>query len=551
MIADSEKIALIIDDKKITYNELLKSVTAFSETLINIKPKDRILIWAENNEYWIYAFLSIWHQNAIPVPLNNNANQGILHYAINTCLPKYAFVSQKNVEVLKSIIRSLDNKPEIIVIDDYKNVAIYNKLPANIKFKSEDTALITFTAGTTSFFQKPVMSSFANIFFNINAYLEINLFSTQDRFLVILSFDHMFPLLNTLILPLYIGAIIVFPSSLNPKDILKTLKNNKVTVITGVPAVVKNIHNIIMSEINASKLATFLYKLSKKLNNLFVAKLLFRGVYKKIGNSIRFIVCRGIKLDENIYKGFNVLGIEILEGYGMIESSVIAFSRLNHNKIGSVGKKVEGTQIKILDGEIVVRSPCVMQGYYNLPALTSKVLSNGWLSTGDLGTIDSEGYLRILGRKDELILMPNGKKVNPYEIEYKLEHYSEFVKEVGVFEEKGKLYALIVINVDSYDYLTDKKYKEIKEYNEIRIKNSIKWEVIDEYNQMVSEYKRIKEFYIITDNLPRNQLGKLKRYELHKLFKSKEKDYYRLIDSIENQLDIVENNEKVHSNTLI
>ena len=546
MITDSEKIALITsDDKKISYNELLRSVTVFSEILLQVKPKDKILIWAENSEYWIYAFLSIWHQNAIPIPLDSNATPEILSYAINTCVPKYVFVSEKNAKTLKSLVRFLNHKFKIIVIDDYKNVAIHTKLPANIQFKNEDTALILFSSGVTGL-PKPVMLSFTNILFCINAATE-SLFSDKDCLLAILPFHHILPLTSTLILPLHIGATIVFPPHLIMTDmIFETLQKHNVSVIVGVPNVFANIYDSMMSKIYANKFATFLYKLSQKFNNLSIARFLFRKIHKESGNSIRFFLSGGVKLDEKIYYGFYALGFEILEGYGMTETApIITFSRLNDTIAGSVGKKLKGTQIKILDGEIVVRGPNVMQGYYNAPIETSKVLTNGWFFTGDIGTIDSKGYLRITGRISELIIMPNGKAVNPYEVESELKRYSDFVRDVGVFENDGELYAVIVIKYHRYNYLVGNE----KIYYEMELKNMTKLDIIEEYNKTVSEYKHIKKFYITIEDLPRTKSGKLKRHKLHQLFKST--SYDKSTTHIEYEFDVVDSNKNLINRNLI
>ena len=172
---------------------------------------------------------------------------------------------------------------------------------------------------------------------------------------------------------------------------------------------------------------------------------LFGSVHKKFGGHLKYLVCGGAPVDAEVVRLFKTLGFEILEGYGMTETApMITFTRPGTVLPGVPGHLLPGIKIRFEDGEIVVSGSNVMQGYYNKPEETAQVLKDGWLHTGDLGFLDEQGYLHITGRKKEIIVLPNGKNINPEEVERAILKQSAYVKETGVFLKEGILQALIV-----------------------------------------------------------------------------------------------------------
>jgi long-chain acyl-CoA synthetase len=243
-------------------------------------------------------------------------------------------------------------------------------------------------------------------------------------------------------------------------------------------------------------------------------KIIFSSVHKRFGKRFRFFVSGGAKLDPKIAYDLEALGFTILEGYGLTETSpVISFNPLNRRKRGSVGLPLPEVEVKIMNpdkdgvGEIAVKGPNVMKGYYRNPEETNKVIKDGWLFTGDLGYIDDEGYLYITGRTKEVIVLSSGKNIYPEEIE---KHYlqSALIKEICVFgieKKPGIADSLQAVVVPSIDYMREKK---IVNFNE-----AVKWQ-INALSAKLPPYKRIMGYEVYKAALPKTTLGKLKRYAI-------------------------------------
>jgi long-chain acyl-CoA synthetase len=201
---------------------------------------------------------------------------------------------------------------------------------------------------------------------------------------------------------------------------------------------------------------------------------------------------------------FKDLGFGFLEGFGMTETApMITFTRPGRIIPGVPGELLPGVSIRFEEGEIVVSGPNVMQGYYNKPLETAAILSDGWLYTGDLGFMDDKGYLHITGRKKELIVLPNGKNINPEDVEKAIYRQSAYVKETGVFLKDGILQALII---PDFRKMNEEGIQDITEY--------MRWNVVDPVNKSVAPYKKVLRFHVISGELPKTRLGKIKRFML-------------------------------------
>jgi long-chain acyl-CoA synthetase len=354
------------------------------------------------------------------------------------------------------------------------------------------------------------MLSYGNLLSNIEGIRETGIASEKDKTVAILPFHHSYPLMVTVLLPLTLGATVVFLPELSGEAIIKTLQKHRITVLVGVPRLYEIFHRRIFERINKNLFAKSLFKIAKLINNKEVSKLLFSKVHRQFGGNIRFFISGGAKLDKGIAEDLWALGFTIIEGYGLTETSpIVSFNPPERIKLGSVGVPIKGVKVKIEKGEIVVKGKNVMKGYLNKPQETKKVIKDGWFYTGDLGYIDEDGYIYITGRKKEIIVLPNGKNINPEEIEKKLLKISEFIQEVAVVEKEGKLYAVIYPN-----------FKLLEEKGILNIKEFIKWEVIDIYNQHVPSYERIYGFDIVKEELPKTRLGKIKRFLLKDFLES-------------------------------
>jgi len=363
------------------------------------------------------------------------------------------------------------------------------------------------------------MLTFANMLSNIHGTTEyVEIYSEKSRTLVLLPLHHILPLGGTILIPLFAGGTIVFTPSLQSEDVMATLQNHKVSIVVSVPRFFSLIRKGIKAKIDESKIASLLFKIAEKRKSRSFSRKIFKKVHDKMGGAIQTFVCGGAKLDEEVARDFQTLGFEVLEGYGMTETSpMITFTRPGRIRVGSPGEVFPGMEVKFVDGEILTRGPNLMKGYYNKEAETKEAVVDGWLHTGDLGHLDEDGFLFVTGRKKELIVLSNGKNITPAEVENKIMAVDDVTEEVGVYMENDQLYAIIYPNEIK---IKNKGIADINEY--------YRWEVIAKYNEKAPSYRRIAQFTIIDEPLPRTRLSKLKRFMLPEIGKGnsikKEKD---------------------------
>ena len=507
-LQQGEKIALVQSDRKVSYNELGKKVQLYS-SLYSASETKKVGIFSENRLGWAYSFYSAWNNDATAVPIDFMSTVSEVAYIINDCKPEVVFVSEEKKEDLYKALYEIGYSPKVLVINEYEEASVdgFTEFP-KIEPKDEGTALIIYTSGTTGD-PKGVMLSFANLEANMEAVsVDVKIYKPDDRLLMLLPLHHIFGLMGNLIIAMKIGATAAIPPSMASEDIIKTLQENKITLLLGVPRLYTAIHKGIKDKINKSKVAGALFALAEKLNSKAFSKFVFGAAHKKFGGCIRFMVCGGAALDREVGKDYKTLGFDVLEGYGMTEASpMITFTRPGHIKVGSPGFVLPKCNVEIRDGEIVARGENIMQGYYNRPEETAEVLKDGWLHTGDLGHIDEKGFLHITGRKKEILILSNGKNINPVEIEQKLEHYAAFVEEVGVYQSGDQFKAIVVPSFELKDKFADA----------IELHKQLKWEVFDKYNQSCTSYKKVTDFTVYHGELPRTRLGKIRRFKLAEL----------------------------------
>nr|WP_321407589.1 AMP-binding protein [uncultured Carboxylicivirga sp.] len=502
-----KKTAIVCGDNTISYDQLTDKIANFANQIIDIKAK-RIAIYSENQVGWIYSFYAGWQCEATMVPIDFMSTVDEVAYILNDCFPEIVFTSrEKKKQLDEAVLRSGINT-QVLIIEECEQTEmpkdlVLSKMPT----PDDKTAVIIYTSGTTGS-PKGVMLSFGNLLSNIDAVSRgVEIYSSEEVVMMLLPLHHIFPLMGTMMAPLYVGAKIAVSPSMVSEDILRTLQENKVTIIIGVPRLYAAIRKGIRTKIDKSFVAKTLFNLAASINSPAFSKTIFKSVHKKFGGAVKFMVSGGAALDPEVGNDYKILGFEVLEGYGMTETApMISFTRPGKVKIGSPGQILPCATVEIKDGEIAVSGANVMQGYFNRPEETAQVLRDGWLYTGDLGQLDEDGYLYITGRKKEIIVLSNGKNINPVEIEAKIENMAACVADIGVFADKDQLRAIIVPNK-----------AELQGQNEEAIHNTIKWEVIDKYNQSVAPYKKITAFSVTESELPRTRLGKLQRFMLHEL----------------------------------
>lgn len=510
-LKDHNKTAMILKDQRVDYKELLTNVNEYSKLLPD-NNLSKVAIFSENRFEWVYAFYSIWMKKAIAVPIDFMSSTEDVSFILNDCKPEVIYYSNGTKEVLEKAIEQLNHKIHKINLDEVK----VDNLNNTLLFPDPDpnqTAVIIYTSGTTGS-PKGVMLSYDNLLVNIEAVTtDVNIYTGEDKLMVLLPLHHIFPLVGTMVAPLSVGGTIVFSPSMASEDIMATLQQG-ITIIIGVPRLYNLIRKGIRDKINKSGIAKLLFKIAQKKNSLTFSRKIFGSVQRKFGGKIKYLVCGGAALDKDVAKDYLTLGFEILEGFGMTECApMITFTRPGRVLPGSAGQPLKINEVKVIDGEIVNRGRNVMQGYYNRPEETAAILNDGWLYTGDLGHLDDDNRIFITGRKKEIIVLSNGKNINPEEIENKILSMSEVITEIGVFEKSDLLHAVIYPD-----------YQKAKQLGIDNVEEQLKWDVIDKYNQAVTPYKKVMKFSLSKEPLPRTRLLKLKRFLLPQLEQiSKEK----------------------------
>lgn len=522
------KIALVYGDLKISYAEMRTLVKKYAGSY-NLTPGAHAVIFAENRPEWLFAFYSVWYKKGIVIPVDNLATAEETSYILSDCTPEVVFTTKLRRETVDNALKISGIQTTVIIIDELSANLLYVPAGKN-SLKEEDlisiqdpavfetpenstVAVIIYTSGTTGK-PKGVMLTYGNLLTNVRAVSEhIPIFRPDSVVLMLLPVHHIFPLAGTVIIPLHVGATVAISPSMQSPDIMQTLQKNAVTVIIGVPRLYAAIRKGIMDKINSSAVASLLFNIARKLNSPKFSKKIFGAVHKKLGGAVEYLVSGGAALDKEVGSDFQTLGFEVLEGYGMTEAApMITFTRPGRVRIGSPGEIMSSeTKVEIRDGEITASGPNIMKGYYNKPEDTDEILKDGWLYTGDLGYLDKDGFLYITGRKKEIIILSNGKNVNPVELEDKLSE-SPYVKECGIFYHDDQLQAIIVPQEST---VKDSKSDDAQSTSVVRNLDEIyRREVIEPFNKTVSSYKKIMGFHLTDEELPRTRLGKLQRYKL-------------------------------------
>jgi len=528
---------IITHNQKIRGSELLKYIQQYS-LLVNDQGITKVAIYSENRLEWIYAFYAALQSNCIAIPIDYMSSAEDVAYIIDDCQPEILFISEAMQEAYAKVNQKSTFKPRIIVFEDHPPVADQPETAWIGPDDNDTTAVIIYTSGTTGS-PKGVMLSYTNIIQNMVAVIEEKIFHTESQTLILLPLHHIFPLVGSMMVPLYSGGTIVISPSMQTVDLMKTLADNQVTVMIGVPRLYELMYRGLMSKINSSVIARTFLSLVYHTKSRKLGRILFKKIHDGLGGHLLYLIAGGAALNKEVGTFFYAIGFDILEGFGMTEAApMITFPRPGKVKIGSTGQALPGLTVEIRDGEIVAKGPSIMKGYYNRPEETAEVLRDGWLYTGDLGRIEKGGYLYITGRKKEIIVLPNGKNINPVEVEMKLESSSPAIKEAGVFMHNEMLHAVIL---PDYGFLTNNDIEDVSQY--------FRESVLSPFNAEMSSYKRIMQFTLVNTELPRTRLSKLQRFKLEDLINKTESEKpvskdpdtveYRAVKSfIESQVDM-------------
>ena len=524
--------------RTITHKEFRENINALGTTLIQMGLKDkRIALISENRYEWELSYLAVAAGVGVIVPLDkalpdNELESLILRSQVEAIIysSKYDVImktlrEKKNTNLKYFISMDLEENTQgiyaekALVEKGKKLLADGNKTYIDAKIDAEKMGIMLFTSGTTAM-SKAVMLSHKNLVTNVMDIIQRFDLTDEDRFLSFLPLHHVFECTVGFLYPISIGGAIAFCEGV--KHMAENIKEFEITAMISVPAVFDIIYRKVMKTIEkkgklanlekGKKVSQFLLKMKIDLR-----KQLFKEVHESLGPKLKLVVTGGAALDPETEKGFNDLGFDVEQGYGLTETApVIAAETPKCRRLGSIGKKFPSVEVKIDDpdeegiGELMAKGPSIMLGYYeNEEATKSALESDGWFHTGDLARIDKDGYIYISGRKKSVIVLNNGKNVFPEEIETLLNKV-EGIKETFVFEKKeddGDVKVCVEIVYDK---------ELIKELYNIEGEENIKeflWDKVKEVNKLMPKYKYVREMVITEEPLIKTTTLKIKRHE--------------------------------------
>ena len=515
-----------------TYVELLRMGESVGRWVMEQKLEHgaRVALIADNSPRWVATFLGVIAAGCTVVPLDTTLDHSQAAKLLNDSGSSWFFADSKHLAVAKEATRDtairvvqLDGEPQAEITLDQIFAAGSDGF-ASPASSDDEVACILYTSGTTAD-PKGVMLSHANFTGELYAAFGWAHIDTQDAVLGVLPLFHVLALMTNLVLPLLMGARVVYLETLNAREMLRGLAERKITVLSVVPAVFYLIHERVFSEVAArGKLVQWVVRVLMALSlflrrlGLNPGRLFFPSVHNVFGGNMRYLLSAGSRFSSQIARDFRAFGLDVMQGYGLTETTGAAFATPpNKIVIGSVGPPLAGVQGMIADpqaeegidtpvGEILIRGASVMKGYWNRPDATRAVLKDGWLYTGDLGYFDARGNLFVTGRKKEVIVLSTGKNIYPEEVET---HYqkSECIKEICVLglEDSSGTERLHAVVVPDFDVLKRRKVVNVKEV--------IRFE-LEGLSAELPSTKRINSYEIWQESLPRTTTRKIKRFEV-------------------------------------
>ena len=524
--------------KTISHKEFRDEINALGTVLINMGLKDkRIAVISENRYEWELSYLAIAAGVGVVVPLDKALPDNELESLILRSQVEAIFYSSKYDTIMNTLREKKNtNLKYFISMDLQENTnGIYsqkalqekgkklleegNKQYLDAKIDADKMGIMLFTSGTTAM-SKAVMLSHKNLVTNVMDIIQRFDLTEEDRFLSFLPLHHVFECTVGFLYPVSIGGSIAFCEGV--KHMADNIKEFDITAMISVPAVFDIIYRKVMKTIEKKgKMATL--EKGKKISNVLLKvkidlrKQLFKEVHESLGPKLKLVVTGGAALDPETEKGFNDLGFDVEQGYGLTETApVIAAETPKCRRLGSIGKKFPSVEVKIDDpdeegiGELMAKGPSIMLGYYeNEEATKSALEPDGWFHTGDFARIDKDGFIYIAGRKKSVIVLNNGKNVFPEEIETLLNKV-EGIKETFVYEKKeddGDVKVCVEIVYDK-EMIKDLYHIEDEE----KIKEFL-WKKVKEVNKLMPKYKYVREMIVTEEPLIKTTTLKIKRHE--------------------------------------
>ena len=536
-----DKTSFLVKDKPrgeyrpITFNQLKSDIDHLGTKLVEMGLKDKkVAIIGENSYKWVVTYLAVTNGTGVIVPLDKELTgieiRNLLERAKVDAIVFSGKMKKKLIAEIEAV-GGIDIKIDMDAKEDEEGFIKWDSLLEEGKalldggdkrfveavIDREAMCTLLFTSGTTGQ-SKGVMLSHKNIsanVYNMSKYVNIR----RGGGLSVLPMHHTYELTCHVFTAIYQGVFVAICEGL--RYIQPNLKESGASVMLGVPIVFETMHKKVWKQAEASGAADKMKKMmalsrrTKMFNQPKVMRKVFDKIHSSLGGNIDLFIAGGAAINPDVIRDYEALGIPMIQGYGMTENApIIAVNKDYYSKADSVGMPLPGTEVKIIDqdeegvGEIIVKGPSVMIGYYDNPEATEEVLKDGWLYTGDYGRFDDEGFLYLCGRKKFVIVTKNGKNIFPEEIEALLME-ELFIEEVLVYGTVDKSDGDVIVRAEvfpNYDALKE----QLGEITEDGIKDAIK-ACIENVNDKMPTYKRVKRFKLREEEFEKTSTRKIKR----------------------------------------
>lgn len=473
-----------------TYEEFYNDIIVYSKIIKKKFKNKHIALIGENSYRWLITFFSIIFTDNVVVVIDKDIDNEKLKQLMKKTDTKIIIYSKKYCPNIEK------TKYEKIGLEDIEFINNYDSFDISRNTNNKKDAVIFFTSGTTGDNKAVVLSEY-NIASDI--YSSASLFKLDGNVVSFLPFHHSFGLITSVLKVMFYGKEIYINNSY--KYLINDIKYEQPETLFMVPAFVSMLYKRIWKQARLNHNDLKLKKMIKLSNmllkiNIDIRDKLFKNIKEEFGKQLKYIICGGASLDTKYIEFFRSINIEVLNGYGITECSpVVAVNRNYFHKDGSVGQIVKDIEVKIINNEICVKGPIVMKGYYKDKKNTTEVIKDNYFHTGDLGYIDSDGFLFINGRVKNLIILSNGENIYPETIENELKKY-EGICEIIISERNDRLIAII--------YPQD-TYEEDREYFE---------NIIYKYNKNKPKNRQISYVEITKKEFKKNNNGKILRNEI-------------------------------------
>lgn len=519
--------------EKLTYAQLYDRARRVAAWLLaqGFGPGDRGMIIMENRPEWPLSYFGLLMAGGTAVPVDIQSRPEHLAYVLEQTQARVVFASAQAPLAAIRLAASVEQvvlagSPPACQDGCHSFADLLATPPADVfpEAKPDDLASIIYTSGTTGL-PKGVMLTQKNFAANYEGIAALRAVAPEDNFLALLPLFHAFPFTATILLPLCSGAKLTFIDTLKAEPVLRCLKEQRVTILPVTPQVLQHFYRGIAARLEHLPLGLglilprFLDWASRwrQRGGPDIGAVLTRRFRQVLGEQFRYFVSGGAKLPVELAENFARLGFTILEGYGLTETApVVAINPPEAPRLGSVGKPLKNVEVRIDRpdaqgiGEILIRGDNVMAGYYQNEAATQAAIRDGWFCSGDLGRLDSEGYLFVQGRIKDIIVLSSGKNISAEEV---AQHYLQApaIKEIFILPDARQEKLAAAIYPD-FDYF--------RQTGETDVYSRVKW-YLDYYSQQLEPYKRVRDFVLTNQELPKTRLGKIRMQEAERIYQER------------------------------